>query len=128
MADTTLFDVEPTVLEAAVEQQPKLSADARRTVRQYDAVNAGVHPLNLALRPPIALHREAARAAGPADRDAAGLRCGTCRFREVIGHHRRAYPKCMFGGPPYPRATHGAGTDVRRWWPACVDYQPKEAA
>jgi len=52
-----------------------------------------------------------------------------------------AYPKCCLPGPVRvyrksadgwrwevvegaPRATHGAASDVRAWWPACPDYSP----
>jgi hypothetical protein len=41
--------------------------------------------------------------------------------REVSGR----YPKCGCGGR-WDRATAGAGTDVRAWWPACVDYTAAE--
>lgn len=111
-----LFDVDP------VEQQPreKLSTDRRRTQRQAEHLATGLHPLSAALRWPIKLHTDAAPAD---DRQAPGKRCGDCKFRHVINWHRRTYAKCTHGDD-WPRATHGAGTDVRAWWPACLDHQP----
>ncbi|RSD21977.1 DUF6011 domain-containing protein [Amycolatopsis eburnea] len=101
----------------------KLSPDRRRTKRQAEAISLGYHPLGVALRVPIPLHP----AAAPVDRKAAGLRCGSCLHR--VAPHRdtaRVYPKCNFGGD-WRRATGGAGTDVRAWWPACHDYRPAPA-
>lgn len=108
-----------------VEPQPQMSPGRRRTIRQQQLALAGLHPLTAALRQPLQLHRDAAPAG---DRDADGLRCGGCRHREIVGYHNRSYPKCLIGDSKYindrPRFTHGEGTDVRAWWPACVDYQP----
>jgi hypothetical protein len=123
VAEPTLFDVDPVPV---AEPAPNLSADARRTQRQRMTIMAGWHPLGLAASR-LRLHPEAARVTGPDDQTP-GPRCGDCVHRRVIGHHARSYPKCMFGGPPFSRASHGAGTDVRAWWPACVDFQLKEAA
>lgn len=100
---------------------PKLKPDQRRIQRQAEHLAAGQHPLVAALRTPLGLHPNAAPAD---DRDAPGLRCGTCEFRvvpwrEVAGR----FPKCSFGGK-WARATGGPGTDVRAWWPACPDYSP----
>jgi hypothetical protein len=108
---------------AAVPPRPQLSRDRRRTERQRAAVVDGLHPLSVALGVSIPLHPEAAPVD---DRAALGRRCGTCWFRTLIGYPR-AFPKCSFGwsgdrSEQPPRMTHGAGTDVRRWWPACADY------
>lgn len=123
---SALFDVEP-VIPAPV---GKLSPDRRRTQRQAEHLARGLHPLTAALRYPIKLHA----AAAPADdRDAEGRRCGDCRYRRPVGGgHDGRYPKCVEGyqerdpakkyaGPP--RVTNGAGTDVRAWWPGCVDHE-----
>lgn len=48
-----------------------------------------------------------------------GETCGGCVFRHVLLYHNRAYPKCEQGP-----ASHGAKTDVRRYWPACHRFQP----
>jgi len=100
-----------------VQQPPQpLSPTQRRTRRQYAALQAGQHPLSVALGTPLPLHPDAAPADDP---KAPGLRCGTCAWR---ASNQYGYGKCWFGDGA--RATHGAGTDVRRWWPACRDYEP----
>lgn len=45
--------------------------------------------------------------------------CGDCRFRVLLDHHGRTYPKCQVSS-----ATHGEATDVRKWWPACDRFEP----
>lgn len=122
-----LFDVEPYYVPAP-EPAVKLSTDARRTQRQLEALAGGWHPLSAAGYR-IRLHVGAP--VDRLDRDAPGLRCGGCAFRELAGHHNRSYGKCFFPGGErprtgWPRITHGPGTDIRAWWPACVDYQPRE--
>lgn len=105
---------------------PGLSADRRRTQRQAAHLACGLHPLTAALGYPIRLHPDAAPAD---DRAAPGRRCGNCWYRHVLDHHDRTYPKCVytrqdardFARQP-ERITHGAGTDVRAWWPACRDH------
>lgn len=123
MNDAGLFNVAPVVPEPA----EKLSGDRRRTRRQAEALAHGRHPLGLVLGCTIRLHPDAAPAG---DRTAPGLRCGSCRFRELLPYHSRPFPKCTVGhieGRANPRITHGVGTDIRRWWPACRDYEPREA-
>jgi len=128
MADA-LFDLDPADVRTP-EPQEKLSADRRRTQRQAQAIENGRHPIGLALGWPLKLHPEAAPAD---DRKAPGRRCGNCRFRQIFRYHNKTYPKCVRPdgdsaeqyerlGPP--RATHGAGTDVRAWWPGCADHEP----
>lgn len=93
-----------------------LSADRRRTLRQAEQLGAGRHPLTR--RP---LHPEAAPAD---DRNAPGRRCGNCRFREVLGHHNKAFAKCVWTSGDVPLyLSHGAATDVRAWWPACPEHE-----
>jgi hypothetical protein len=118
MPDDALFDPPPGFVPPPA---PGMSADRRRTVRQARALAAGVHPLGIAFDRHLPLHPDAAPAD---DRQADGLRCGTCRFREVLGHHSRSYPKCTHGGGT--RISHGAGTDCRAHWPACRDHLPRE--
>jgi hypothetical protein len=124
-----LFDVAPYHVPAPAPVEP-ISADRRRTERQQEALAAGWHPL-CAAGYKIRLHADAPT--DRLDRTAPGLRCGTCRFREVQGHHNRSYGKCLWPAEPrpktgYPRITHGPGTDIRAWWPACIDHEPKAAA
>lgn len=130
MADT-LFDATPYVVELSA-PGPKLSEQRRRTIRQQQAIANGVHPLGLALGFSIRMHPDA-----PRDRTSPGPRCGSCWFRTVLAYRKRGYGKCLFGlenetdSNPQgyaPRVTHGAGTDVRAWWPGCVDYSPGEPA
>jgi hypothetical protein len=112
-----------------VPEPPRLSADARRTVRQAAMLTAGYHPIT-----GLKLHPEAAPAD---DRSAPGRRCGTCRYHAVLGYRRTSYPKCLNPGkrgadevdqvgPPF--ITHGAGTDCRAWFPACVDHSDGDQA
>jgi hypothetical protein len=112
---------------------PRLSPDRRRTQRQAEILAARHHPLTLALGHPIRLHPDAPPVD---DRDAPGPRCGTCWYRRTAAYHRRVYPKCWYPGAAgadeverrgYPRVSHGAGTDVRAWWPACADYSPGDS-
>jgi hypothetical protein len=118
-----LFEVEPVALPPPAK---KLSADRRRTQRQAEAIESGVHPLSLATRSHIPLHPDA-----PPRRGEPGKTCGDCKMRQKLSYHRRSYAKCVLGyqatdagqpSPP-PRVSHGAGTDVRAWWPACKDFE-----
>ena len=94
--DGVLFHVEHGPAE-----KPE-SYGRRLTARQHADVAAGRHPLTRGRALPEL-----------------GT-CGDCRFRELIGWHDRAYPKCQVG----PRS-HGPATDVRAWWPACHRYVPR---
>ncbi|HZN72487.1 MAG TPA: hypothetical protein VFC00_12525 [Micromonosporaceae bacterium] len=130
MADVqvAMFDTERVELARA---PAGLSEQRRRTIRQATALTRGWHPLGLSQAPHrrLRLHPEAAPADNPA---APGRRCGNCWYRQLIETNgNRRWPKCIYGaenetdaknpGPP-PRVTHGAATDVRRWWPACTDH------
>lgn len=101
----------------------KANPDQRRAQLQAEKFTAGWHPIT-----GMKLHPDAAPYE---DRQAPGRRCGTCRFRAVLGYHNKTWPKCLNpggrgadeideAGPPF--VTHGAGTDVPRWFPACVDH------
>jgi len=82
----------------------KLSAGRRLTARQLRDVDAGRHPLT----------------GGPQDPDPAH-RCGNCTHRNTTGR----YPKCHYSNPPggpLDRVTGGPATDVRAWWPGCLDW------
>lgn len=68
----------------------------------------------------LRLHPEAAPAG---DTAAPGRRCGTCAHLTRNGW---GYLKCGFGDGV--RTSHGAGTDVRRFWPACVDHENRPTA
>lgn len=124
-----LFDVDPA---AAPEPPAKLTTGERMRRRQAAAIRHGQHPLVVALRISIRLHPDASR--DPDDREALRPRCGTCRFRDLHNAGTaQSFTKCWLPGARpspvgYPRITGGPGTDVRAWWPACSDYQPKETS
>lgn len=114
-----LFPVDPAriVVRPAPKPKEKISADRLRTKKQRTLLAKGKHPITH-----LPLHTEAA----PVDnRDAEGRRCGNCIFREQYGYHRRTYAKCVLPGPSggTPHVTHGAGTDVRAWWPGCERHE-----
>lgn len=100
--------------------EPPLTAQRRLTLRQKADVAAGVHPLTH-----TPLHPSASRDAVPGQ--SGPFTCGACVFRAPGGPHD--YPKCLLPGPDgHPiraRLSHSATTDVRGWWPACGDYQPR---
>lgn len=106
--DVPLFDgYEPPPSE-------DLSADQRRTRRQHQQVQAGVHPLTGG-----PLHPLASRHRDPASPKQDPFTCGSCWYRVLSPH---GYPKCTAGDGQ--RVTAGAATDVRAWWPACPAYSP----
>lgn len=102
----------------------KVSADAARTARQRAGIPYGAHPLTVSLDGPLRIHPQAA------DQNRT---CGNCRFREIVNlGTQRSYPKCLAERPPYAqtrdlkapsRVSHGAGTDIRKWWPGCRDHE-----
>lgn len=107
--------------DAYVIPPPKeeLSRSERRHRLIATRIATGEHPLGK----PVLLHAKASR--DPNDRES-GLRCGTCVFRVLVGHHNRSYPKCWYPSVeayPHPRDTHSDASDVRKWWPACMGYQ-----
>lgn len=127
MDDLSLFDAAPFVVEAPTEE---LSADRKRTLRQVEALAAGWHPLQPVIGRSLKLHAEAAP---HSDRNADGRRCGNCWFFSLVHTNgNRQWPKCLFGaenatdanprGGRWPRVTRSSASDVRRWWPACVDH------
>lgn len=118
-----LFDVAPVEASPAA-AEPQLTDGQKRIKRQAAALAVGWHPLSLTTAPNLRLHVEAAPAR---DKDAPGRRCGTCRFRVMVGGHARAYPKCRFPDPDGRRGLResgGLGSDVRAWWPACPQHEP----
>jgi hypothetical protein len=106
-----LFDMAPAEPEPSV----PVSADRRRTLRQAAAIATGGHPLGVPRHPGTkGLPYSPGHRRDP-------LTCGSCTFRQLLpgSEGRGPFPKCAFPGRPI---THGAGTDVRAWWPACTDY------
>lgn len=87
----------------------KISAGRRLTLRQKRDVELGRHPLT-----------------GDPLTTVEGATCGSCRYREPGGS--RSYPKCKWrrnDAGPYLRITSGPATDVRAWWPGCIQWTPK---
>jgi hypothetical protein len=124
-----LFETEnlASLTPRAREKPEKLSADRRRTARQRELITRGHHPLAYlgAARHPdtrgLAYERT-----DPTGRD---LTCGSCRFRRLQFGGARDYPKCIVpgDGSPMTRATSGASSDVRAWWPACTLWAARDA-
>lgn len=120
-----LFDSAPWRVAPAPPEVDDRTPEQRRRDRQLRLLETGVHPIT---------HRRLhVDAPPPGDRNAPGPRCGTCRFRELFQHHDRRWPKCFYGWDgdyrhDVPYASHGAATDVRAWWPACVAYETREEA
>jgi hypothetical protein len=124
----TLFPDGP--YRVAPEPAPDRTGGQKRRDRQALRIRNGLHPLSInGMR--IPLHPDAPRDAARGD-DRPYPRCGTCRSRELLDWHTRSYPKCAAGlrdgqnADDSPRISHGADTDVRAWWPACVSYAPRE--
>jgi hypothetical protein len=139
--DGGLFAEPPRVPRPPAPKDWRSRAQRRRD-RQAAAIELGQHPLSVALDTSIPLHPQAARG-GVDVADLAAPTCGGCVFRRSISGGNKSFPKCTAHPIPrsrvdehgktwrwddYPRATHGDGTDVRHWWPACTDYQPREEA
>jgi hypothetical protein len=134
MSESLFPGYEPEVREPKPSEDMSLSAGRRLTLRQAEMVANGVHPLTRGpLHPLASRHRDASAPKGDP------FTCGSCYFRKVAQYHDYSYPKCWLPGPNtgqvqtygavtvtvgYPRATHGATSDVRAWWPACPDYSP----
>lgn len=110
MSDDSLFP--ELAVPAAIPE--KISAGRRLTMRQKRDVELGRHPLT-----------------GGKARPELGT-CGGCALRSLeFGR----FPKCVQGAAldatprrAGPYMTHGAATDVRAWWPACGQFQPRAAA
>jgi hypothetical protein len=121
MAEATLFDM------GTPEPAEKLSEGRRRTLRQKLAMEHGSHPLSL-LGAFLRLHPDAPPVD---DRKAPGPRCGGCAF---IMRNERGYLKCTRGRsgeictPSFrsgPHETHGGGSDLRSYWPACEHWEER---
>lgn len=120
MSETLFPDYEPEVAVLPPSADPSLSADRRRTLRQAEAIADGRHPLTGG-----PLHSLASRHRDAAAPKSDPFTCGSCYFRASLAYHNRAYPKCLANDGA--RISHGAGSDVRAWWPACPDYTPGDS-
>lgn len=119
MDDSLFPGYEPAIRVLLPGEQPGLSADRRRTLRQAERIADGVHPLTGGpLHELASRHRDAE---APKDDP---FTCGSCYFRESLRYHLKTYAKCVQGDGK--RVSHGASTDVRAWWPACPNYSPSD--
>ena len=89
------------------DQTASLGKAAQLTIRQGKLLAAGIHPANQ-----LPLSPEAAPAD---DRNAPGLRCGTCTHLTKKVQRNGAWLKCDLAG-------NLKGPDARAWWPACNRY------
>lgn len=120
MTGDGLFDV-PADAYPIAPPPPTLTRGERRQRLVATRIATGVHPLGY-----VPLHPDAPRRRGDP-----GPTCGDCRFRVAISHHDKTHPKCRFpvtrgDETYYPRATGCEASDIRRWWPACRDFQPRD--
>ena len=112
MPQDSLF---PEIVEPDLPEPEVLSRGERRQRLIATRIANGEHPLGRKLP----LHADAAR-----DRTGDGLRCGTCGWRTLTQHNGKTYPKCYFGLAGW-RVSGCESSDVRAWWPACVDYMSR---
>ena len=124
MGDTLFDGWEPEPRTLRPSEDPSLSPDRRRTLRQAERIADGIHPLTGGpLHSLASRHRDAT---APKDDP---FTCGSCYFRESLRYHNGTYAKCVQGATVEqgaPRISHSAATDVRAWWPACRDYSPSD--
>jgi hypothetical protein len=134
METEPLFDIDPDWIQ-------RHGAAARRTIRQSGLISIGLHPLALKLDHPLALHPLAGSASCPCEkgyvsrqicphhrimRAEPATTCGSCRWLGKLDQDNEdgtnpSPLKCWVAGGS--RVSRGEATTVRRWWPACVDYE-----
>lgn len=90
-------------------EPPKMTRGEALRARQQARIDAGQHPLAYLVAGGLPLLPEPGR-----------MTCGMCAHR-VMRRLGGSYPKCDVGS----RATGGESSDVRAWWPACVDFEDK---
>lgn len=118
--DDALFEIP----DGARVAKPPPESPRSLTERQMAKMRRGTHPLSMPGWPVIWLHKDAPP---PDDLTAPGPRCGSCRFRDLIqAENWKRYPKCGAPGRDH-LLSHSAASDVRSWWPACREYEPKTA-
>lgn len=112
-----LFDEPERLVPLAADMTPS----ERRAAKINTRIANGVHPLGR----PVLLHQYASR--DYTDHES-GPRCGSCHFRRLVRYHDKTYPKCFFSvdGSNTPRVTHSDSSDVRKWWPGCMDYKESQ--
>ena len=103
----------------AADPLAELSPGQRRTLRQAGDVRNGRHPLTKG-----PLHPEASREAAPGGSRSKPFTCGGCKHLASNGDYLKCFLPGLNGRPMPWRLSHSEATDVRRWWPACPDYEP----
>ena len=128
MTETLFPGYEPERRELRPSEQPDLSADRRRTLRQAERIADGIHPLT---RGPLHELASRHRHANAPKNDP--FTCGSCWFRAQFSAGNSKFAKCTFGMTnehryvtDAPRISASVTTDVRAWWPACRDYSPSD--
>lgn len=101
----TLFDPGPPL-----EPPPKLSTDARRTIRQRALLDGGTHPVTYLKLQPVEL----------------GRRCGNCQHLALKGGVAGRFYKCGALNGRY--VTGGPATDLRLKWPACALWDTPDSS
>lgn len=108
VAELSLFEVD-SVAVPTVEKE-KLSATRRRTIRNENLLECGIHPatglylLQTEVKP---------------------AKCRTCLFHRYINNGARSYNKCerhRLG------MSHSDASDIRVSWPACTAYVDRDLA
>jgi len=123
-----LFEEPPRLIPP---EPPALTRGERRRRLVATRIATGVHPLGR----PVMLHPQSSR--DPEDH-VTGPRCGGCIYRQLVKYHDLKYhdrtrPKCWYPGRgggvaddyPHPRDTNCESSDIRKWWPACREFEAK---
>jgi hypothetical protein len=118
--ESALFDI-PEGARLLPPPPENLTRGEKRQRLIAKRIATGEHPLGY----PVMLHDESSRDIG--DR-ASGPRCGQCKFRVLLTHHDRTYPKCWYPDVdkyPHTRDSHCDSSDIRAWWPACRQFEKR---
>jgi hypothetical protein len=103
---------------------PALTSGERRQSLVATRIANGEHPLGR----PVLLHHSASRTILEAGHETTLPTCGDCKFRVLLKHNTRTYPKCWYPDLhryPHPRDTGCESSDIRAWWPACREFERK---
>lgn len=103
----------------------ELSRGEKRRRLVERRIRNGEHPLGR----PVLLRNPELKSTTYGVPHESGLTCGQCKFRVQTSGNQRTYPKCWYPSVekyPHPRDTGCESSDIRAWWPACRQYEPKE--
>jgi hypothetical protein len=114
MSQPSLFNLDPAATRIAPpDPLAGLSTRRRLTIRQLTDLQMRVHP--------VTKHPLLPAAPPATNRSAPGPRCGSCAH---LYSNSFRFPKCDALGRG--STTRGQATDIRKWWPACILYQPAD--